>query len=128
MDKNEPSFTVETLRHFARHQPDATLFLIMGADMFHDLPNWREPAEICRLATPLVAYRLDAPAPCFDSLAEFITPEELERIRAHAVHMPVIDISSTKIRDAIATGASIRFQVPKNVESYISSRGLYAET
>ncbi|MEN0111436.1 MAG: nicotinate (nicotinamide) nucleotide adenylyltransferase, partial [Planctomycetota bacterium] len=52
LDRGGVSYTVETLRAIAESQPAAELFFLMGADTLRDLPNWREPGEVLRLATP----------------------------------------------------------------------------
>ncbi len=121
IDRPGPSFTVETLRHFAQTlETGSKLFLIMGADMFHDLPNWREPETICRLATLLIACRSGSAPPRLDD------PEL--KMSTQSVQMPQIDLSSTQIRTAVAAGKSIRFQVPPSVAAYIASHGLYSES
>ena len=129
IDRREPSFTVETLRYFKKAftltQP--VLFLILGADMFNDLPNWREPGEICRLATPLVACRPGIALPYFEGLSGFISRERYEEIHRLALHMPQLDLSSTAVRAAVAADKSVRFQVPRGVDVYIQKRGLYRE-
>jgi nicotinate-nucleotide adenylyltransferase len=127
IDRQEPSYTVETLRYFKKTftlvEPE--LFLLMGADMFNDLPNWRNADEICRLAMPLVAYRPNSPLPYFEALNSFLSQECLEKIRNNIIQMPQIELSSTYIRNRIAEGKSVRFQVPRNVEAYIKSHRLY---
>ena len=127
IDRQEPSFTVDTLRYFkqafALTQPD--FFLILGADMFNDLPNWREADEVCRLATPLVASRPGTSLPYYEGLSGLISRERYDEIHRFALRMPQLEISSTAIRTAIAAGRSVRFQVPRGVESYIERHGLY---
>jgi nicotinate-nucleotide adenylyltransferase len=127
IDRREPSYTVETLRYFKKTftlvEPE--LFILMGADMFNDLPNWRDIDEIVRLAMPLAAYRPNSPLPYFEALNCFLSQECLEKIRNNIIQMPAIEISSTDIRNRIAEGKSIRFQVPRNVEAYIKSHHLY---
>ncbi len=129
IDRKEPSFTVETLRYFKKAftltYPD--LFLIVGADMFNDLPNWREADEVCRLATPLVACRPGTTLPYYEGLSGIISQELYETIRRSALQMPQIDISSTSIRATVAAGGSVRFQVPRSVASYIRSHKLYVD-
>lgn len=127
MDRTETSFTVDTLRYFKKafSLVEPKLFLIMGADMFNDLANWRNADEICRLATPLVACRPGRTPPYFESLSGIVAAERIESIRENAVEMPQIDLSSTRIRTLVAEGKSIRFQVPRAVEIYISQHGLY---
>ena len=127
MDRQETSYTVETLQYFHRTFAlvEPQLFLLMGADMFNDLPNWHEAGGICKLALPLVVMRPEAPAPYFAALSGVVTADRLEEIRHAAVTMPQIGISSTQIRNRVAAGESIRFQVSRSVESYIASHRLY---
>ena len=129
VDRQETSYTVETLQHF--HQSFALVepqfFLLMGADMFNDLPNWYEASEICNLALPLVVVRPETPPPYFAALSSITSADRLDEIRQAAVSMPQIGISSTQIRNRVAAGESIRFQVPRSVESYIASHQLYQQ-
>ena len=129
VDRQETSYTVETLQHFHRQFAlvEPQFFLLMGADMFNDLPNWHEAGEICNLALPLVVIRPDTPPPYFAALSTITSADRVEEIRQSAVMMPQIGISSTQIRSRVAAGESIRFQVPRNVETYIASRGLYLQ-
>jgi nicotinate-nucleotide adenylyltransferase len=97
----------------------------MGADSLADLPNWREPAEICRLATPLVVRRAGSPDPDFEGLRAFVSAARLEEIRAAQVEMPATPISSSQIRRLVADGGDWQSLVPANVVDYITSRRLY---
>ena len=127
IDRHETSYTVETLHYFHRTFAliEPQFFLLMGADMFNDLPNWHSAGEICQLALPLVVTRPETPIPYFAGLSGIASPDHLEEICQSAVTMPQIGISSTQIRGSVAAGASIRFQVPRSVESYIVSHQLY---
>jgi len=127
IDRQETSYTIETLQYFHRTFAliEPKFFLLMGADMFNDLPNWHEASEICKLALPLVVTRPETPSPYFAGLSGIVSPDHLEEIRQSAVMMPQIGISSTQIRRNVAAEESIRFQVPRSVESYIASHQLY---
>jgi nicotinate-nucleotide adenylyltransferase len=127
MERQETSYTVETLQYFHRSFAlvEPQFFLLMGADMFNDLPNWYEAGEICKLALPLVATRPESPAPYFAALNGIAHADRLDEIRHSVVQMPQIGISSTQIRNRVAAGESIRFQVPRSVEAYIAAHQLY---
>ena len=129
IDRQETSYTIETLQYFHRSFAlvEPQFFLLMGADTFNDLPNWHEAGEICKLALPLVAMRPETPPPYFAALGGIVSADRLEEIRHSAVMMPQIGISSTQIRSRIAAGESVRFQVSRSVEAYIASRKLYQE-
>ena len=129
IDQQKTSYTVETLQYFHRTFTlvEPQLFLLLGADMFNDLPNWHEAGEICKLALPLVVTRPESPPPYFAALGSIVSADRLDEIRQSAVMMPQIGISSTQIRSRIAAGQNVRFQVPRSVESYIASRRLYRQ-
>ncbi len=122
------SYTVDTLRHFRDETPEAELFFLMGADMFNDLPNWRNAEEVCRLAVPIVAQRAGADPPDYDCLRSIATPERISEFLNYQVEMPQIELSSTEIRNRVAEGRSIRYRTPRAVQKYIETHGLYVPT
>ena len=108
-----PSYTVDTLRELRARDPGAALFFLTGADNLAELPRWREPHEIARLATLAVVSRAgealpaDAPYP------------------AVAVPVTRVDVSSTEVRRRVAAGESIRYLVPDAVRAVIERERLY---
>jgi nicotinate-nucleotide adenylyltransferase len=112
------SFTVDTLAELQSSEEwrESEWFLLLGADMFADLPNWRNPDEIVRRAGLLVMER-----PGFDCRTLQTGYSRL----ASFVRAPRLDISSTQVRKRIREGLSIRYWVPAAVDSYISEKGLY---
>jgi nicotinate-nucleotide adenylyltransferase len=125
IDRGGVSYTVDTLRAIQKKLSQAELFLLMGADTLRDLPNWREPAEICRLATPLVVHRAGEPPPDFDALVALVSLDQLERIRGLEVEMPAVDVSSTEIRLRVSRHMSIDGMTPRKVAEYIATNNLY---
>ncbi|NLF69592.1 MAG: nicotinate (nicotinamide) nucleotide adenylyltransferase [Candidatus Anammoximicrobium sp.] len=119
------TYTVDTLTALRDQQPQDELFFLMGADSLRDLPTWREAARICSLAVPVVVRRRDTPEPDFGLLAGLVPAARLQEIRRHQAQMPLVDFSSTAIRQAVAAGRSIRYQTPRAVEMYIQTQGLY---
>lgn len=125
IDRGGVSYTVETLAAIHAEQPDAELFLLIGADSLADLPTWREPARICELALPIAVGRPGSPPPSYDALAGLLSPERLALARQHTVEMPLIGLSSTDLRARVAAGRSIRYRTPRAVEKYIETQRLY---
>jgi nicotinate-nucleotide adenylyltransferase len=125
VERGGVSYTVETLRAVHAARPDDELFLLMGADTLADLPKWREPGEVLRLAIPVAVERHGAPPPDYQAIAGFVTPGRLHAIREQRVEMPVIELSATDIRERVRAGCSIRFRTPRGVEKYIETQGLY---
>ncbi len=119
------SYTVDTLQEIRLREPQAELFLLLGADSLHDLPSSRDPQRICQLATPVAVRRPDHPEPQFDALVGVVSPDQLQAIRSQQVHMPLIALSSSDLRQRIAAGQSIRYRTPAAVEQFIHSQRLY---
>jgi nicotinate-nucleotide adenylyltransferase len=120
LDRHGASYTVDTLRHF-RAQVDlreAELFLIIGADSFLEIKNWREPQAIVSLAK-LAVY----PRPGLN--LQHAAPEFLRA--AEILHGPAVEISASDVRSRCARGAAIRYLVPNAVRNYILRHHLYHE-
>jgi nicotinate-nucleotide adenylyltransferase len=125
VDRGGVSYTVQTLRDLHRSEPESEFFLLMGADSLRDLPDWRETEEVCRLAVPVVVRRRGSPEPDLSLLAHSVSAERLELIRRYQVEMPIVEFSSTAIREAVSQARTIRYQTPRAVEKYIVTSGLY---
>jgi nicotinate-nucleotide adenylyltransferase len=117
-----PSFTVDTLRALHATTPGDDLTFIVGGDMAHSLPSWREPEELLRLATLAVAER--------EGLGRADIERRLQSLgaagRVQFFDMPRLDISSSDVRARVAAGAPIRHLVPDVIAEHIARRGLYA--
>jgi nicotinate-nucleotide adenylyltransferase len=124
-DRPGPSYTVDTLRILTERQPPSELFLILGSDAVHDLPGWRDPSGILRLATLLINARPGWDLPPLDTLSQTLGCREDAPVRAVVVHSPLVDISSRDIRQRLAAGKSIRYLVPRAVEAYIHDKKLW---
>lgn len=124
LERGGVSYTVDTLTALKEVQPEAEFFLLMGADTFMDLPNWREPKRVIELALPLVVCR-GGMAPPTDAAFEWISEPRRTQIREAMVEMPVSEISSSGIRQMISMGKSVRYLVPRGVEKYVQVQGIY---
>jgi nicotinate-nucleotide adenylyltransferase len=124
-DRGDVSYTIHTLAAVRAAQPDAELFLIMGGDSVVDFPTWKDPAEICQLATLVVVGRPGVRLPGADQLAAQLPAEVAPHVRLVVVPMPLVELSSREIRRRVREGRSIRYQTPRAVEEYIRTRGLY---
>ncbi len=125
LERGGVSYTVDTLERITAEKPGVKLFLLMGADSLADLPTWREPSRICSLATPIVVRRAGSPEPDFSVLGPFVPPDRLTEIRRMQVEMPIIELSSTDLRQRAAAGKSLRWRTPRAVEKYIQTHALY---
>ena len=122
IDRDGPSYTVDTLRELRRTRPDDELFLILGGDQAAALPQWHEAAEVLSLATVAVAERGEDHR---RELVESRIASVREGVPVAFFDMPRIDVSSTLIRSRAASGKPIRYLVPDKVANYIGAQSLY---
>ncbi len=119
------SYTVDTLRALSR--PEDRLFLLCGTDMMLTLDSWREPEEIFRLCYPVYIRRendtaLDEEIVRKNTLYQQKYGKVVRRILA-----PVVDVSSSQVRQAVADDQPIDSLVPPAVADYIKAKKLYKE-
>ncbi len=115
-DRMGVSYTLDTLRHLRQAFPDADFTLLIGGDSARDFHTWHHPAGIAALAGIAVWARPGA-----------ALPEELiPGVSYSTIESPLIEISSTDIRERRARGASILYLTPDPVIDYIISNALYS--
>lgn len=115
LERPGKSYTVDTLRILRERGPTSELYLIIGADNVADMSTWHDPEGILELCTVVAGSRSSATATA--------DPELVSKMVL--VDTPLIDISSTHIRERLQHGLSIRWLVPSAVEEYICSEQLY---
>lgn len=108
------SFTIDTLRELKNNT--SKLFFIIGADNIKEFILWKEPKEILKLADLIVTNR--------GGLMVRVPKNILGRKIIECV-IPNIEISSSEIRDRIASKRSINYLVPREVENFIIENKLY---
>ena len=99
--------------------PEDELTFIVGGDMAHSLPAWREPEEVLALARLAVAEREGVRR---DDIAERLAGLAGAAERVEFFDMPRIDVSSSLIRRRAAPGVPLRYLVPDAVADTSSAR------
>ena len=122
IDREGPSYTVDTLRELVERSPDDELVLILGGDQAGSLAAWHEPEEVLRLATVATVERTGWSR---QRVAVRIASIEGAQDVVY-FDMPRMDVSSSLVRHRVARGEPIRYLVPEQVASYIEANGLYA--
>jgi nicotinate-nucleotide adenylyltransferase len=121
LEREGPSYTVDTLRELREREPEDELFLILGGDQALALPTWHEPEQVLDLATLGVFERGSSTRHAIGITIGRMAGAE----RVRFLEMPRIDISSTMVRRRAAAGRPIRYLVPDKVASFIGARSLY---
>lgn len=99
-----PSYTINTLNELKRQYPEHTFHLIMGSDNWPSFPRWYKSEEILAqhglLIYPRPGYPIDA-----STLPSGV----------RMVDSPVLEVSSTFIRESLSQGKDIRFFLPEGI-------------
>lgn len=109
-----PSYTVDTLKQLSAAYPEREFTLIIGADNWAAFDRWKSPEEIIR-NHPVLVY----PRPGYDIDRTALPP------RVQVIDTPLLEISSTFIREAIAQGKDIRYFLHPEVRRIIAEKKLY---
>ena len=129
------SYSVDTLTELRAEFPHRPLCLLLGMDAFLGLPNWHRWQEILELAHVVVAHRPGWKAPTQGPLGEAMVDRGTGGIRdlhgskagkifVHAVTQ--LEISSTELRQLVASGGDPRYLVPDTVREVLRELGCYA--
>jgi nicotinate-nucleotide adenylyltransferase len=121
IDRDGPSFTVDTLREIHATHPGDELTFIVGGDMAWSLPDWHQPEAILELATIAVAERAGARRE--EVRARLAGMAGAERISY--IDVPRLDISSSALRRRVRDNRPIDYLVADAVADYIDQRRLY---
>lgn len=115
-DLPRPSYTIDTIRALQKEYPGREFSLIMGMDNLLYFDKWKDHEEILRKADIHV----------YDRAVEEEIPEEFHNHPGITIHrFPLINVSSTRLRENTRKGKSIKYWVPADVEAYILDNGLY---
>lgn len=113
----KPSYTIDTLNALQTKFPDDEFYLVIGADNWCLFDKWKNGEEIISKYHILIYPRRGY---------DILIPEQYcDRVKV--VDAPLIEVSSTQIRDRLAQMKSVSFYVPEAVEKYIVKNKLYME-
>ena len=145
LHRSGPSYTIDTVIHFKSTQPDdAQIFLIMGLDAFLEIDSWKSYRELLEQISVIVMARPDerhqSVQQGWQYLGDYLTSAVAANYRfsdaqdyfiaagmqpIYICDINALDISSTKIRQAIKKKQAIENWVPAQVAEYIHHKGLY---
>lgn len=121
VDRPSPHYSAVALEMLEQQHPQHDWCFIMGADSLEDLPRWYEPQRLIAQAMLAVAGRPGVRP----DLAEIEQAVPGVSARVQWVDAPLVDLSSTQLREMVKAGASIRYLVPDSVIDYIQQHDLY---
>ena len=114
-DMPKPSYTIETLTKLKAENPGLEFTLLIGSDNWVKFPRWKDNERLAKEFKILV----------YPRLGEDVLINGLHTENVRLVDAPVVEISSTFIRESIRAGKDVRAFLPNRVYDYILSNKLY---
>jgi nicotinate-nucleotide adenylyltransferase len=126
LSKPAPSYTLETVSKFQNDfGSETSIHWLVGADTVDDLVYWHKIVELidaCHLTT---MYRAGCEPPDFSRFEGLWGRQRVEKLQRDIVQTPLIDISSTEIRERLAAGHDVTNMLHPAVADYIREHSLY---
>lgn len=111
MEREGKSYTIDTMRVLKERNPDTTFYFILGADMVEYLHEWDGIDELRNLVTFVgvkrEGYHLNSKIPIIE------------------IPIPMVDISSSMIKDRLVRNKTVTYLIPESVEAFINKEHLY---
>lgn len=115
IDREGPTYTIDTLRDLKAQRPDAELFFITGADAIAQIIGWRDHGELWELAHFVAVSR-----PGHELSTDGLPSDDVSQLQ-----IPALAISSTDCRSRVRRGHPVWYLVPDGVVQYIAKHHLY---
>ena len=138
LDRNEISYSIDTVRSLRKEYSAASLSLIIGHDAFNKMDTWREWQSLLDYVHIIVANRpgetINDASDVVQAWAQQHLTSEISNIKnqpngyIYFIEIPMLDISSSDIREALLHKQSVDDQIPSKTLSYIRSHNLYQGT
>ena len=118
IDRDGPTYTIDTLSELRAQRPDAELFFISGADAVAQILDWKDASELFALAHFVAVTRP----------GHRLNVSGLPEHNVSLLEVPALAISSTDCRSRVNRGFPVWYLVPDGVVQYISKHHLYRST
>lgn len=125
LDREGPSYSIDTIRELKKNLSDPESALILGFDSLLELYSWKDYRSILEETKIITAFRPGYPIITNNQHWPPFIKGYLERILV--LEAPLIDISSTWLRVELMYGRSIRYLVPDPVIEYINANNIYRD-
>ena len=132
--RESPSYTINTLKLLREQYPDTPICFIMGMDSLIQFDSWYQYQDILKYCHLVVSHRPGWQPDFNETISALLNkhqvqdPQQLHQQLCGSIYFQKttqLDISSSKIRQLIATNQSIDYLTPQAVCSYIKSKSCY---
>ena len=126
LKKAESSYTLHTVRQFqAEDGSEVLIHWLTGADSIDELSRWYKITALLDECNLSVMYRAGCNIPNFGRFNAVWGPGRIEKLQQNVIPTPLIDISSTQIRNGLAGALDVGDMLLPSVADYIHEHGLY---
>ncbi|MCE5304624.1 MAG: nicotinate (nicotinamide) nucleotide adenylyltransferase [Chloroherpetonaceae bacterium] len=122
INRREISYTIDTLLYLQSKYPDSELFLLIGSDQARDFHKWKNFQDIMSIANICIAKRILNYDVNIFPFELYLNQKSKQIIK---LNTPIIEISSTEIRERIKEGRSIKYMLTPSVYNYINENNIY---
>ena len=122
IDRPPPHYALDTMRLLSEQFPGAELVYVMGSDSLRDLPKWHQPVEFIKTCKALGVMHRPGDLARLDEVENKLPGVSL---KVRWVLAPLLEISSTDIRQRAATGQPYRHFLPPAVFQLVHQHDLY---
>jgi nicotinate-nucleotide adenylyltransferase len=130
----KPCFTMDTLAAMREERPETPLCLLVGSDVFLELPTWHRFQDILNFSHIIIGHRPTFQVPHKGLLAEWMQAHQAKDMSTLHHHvaghilllpLPLLEVSASAIRTRIMTHDNPRYLLPETVYHYIQQQGIY---
>lgn len=118
------TYTYDTILELEKIYPNDDIYFIIGSDILFSIGKWKNVDEVFKKIKFLLALRSDYDKNIDEKISYFQDEKSAEIILKK---IPLVDISSSEIRELVKNNKSIKYLVPKCIEDYIREKELYKE-
>lgn len=123
VDRVGTTYTIDTIINLKDEYKEDELYFVIGGDSIFEIEKWKSFDQLIKLCKFVV---LERPGRIKEDMdKKIIELKSSYKIELQKIESPLIDISSTEIRDRVKKGLSIKYLVPESVENYITEHKLY---
>lgn len=126
LKKAAPSYTLDTVKFFrGEYGSNVSIYWLAGADCMGELLHWYKIAELIESCELAIMYRAGFDVPDFSGFEPVLGRGRVDKLRQNVIKTPLVNVSSTEIRNRLAAGLSVADMVNPAVDEYIRSHRLY---
>lgn len=118
IEREGPSYTIDTIKILQKQHPEAQFYLILGKDTLEGLANWKDIDTLLEIAPPLVGSR---PGDHLSNLSFSLK----KKVKEGETPIAIMEISATEIRRRLRENKYCGHLVPAKVIDYIEQHRLY---